>query len=406
MLLLVLILVMIAFGLLVVALLSGSVLWAWVSVAVSVGAAGVLLVDWMQRRAAVKAGAEIGRPIPPPLPAVPPVDSEPATEIIPIVPAVGSAPGVPDGAGVGGVGGGDGPEIEPSASDATTVLPVVQPSGSADGPSGAGESSTPSGVFSSPSVTESAVDDQRPGVDRIAEPDPAGGPVDAQDGDPAGAADEPRGPAPAAAESSGEAADGRAEHGAPASAAVNGVPQAELSADEIDGPTLAVASAGTAGSVGQQPSDPSDSGQAESAAGAAPTDGAGAATVFTPAGAREPSAAQPERWRGAQAGPPPLDLPRGAAVDVRGGSLPPLGPGGEPPEEPRNADAAALMAELEDEVVVVDELPRYHLAGCRSLPGMPIIPLPVREAVELGFTPCGWCTPDRVLSGRHPARVR
>ena len=57
MLLLVLILVLIAFGLLVVALLSGSVLWAWVSVGVSVAAAAVLLVDWLQRRSAVRAGA-------------------------------------------------------------------------------------------------------------------------------------------------------------------------------------------------------------------------------------------------------------------------------------------------------------------------------------------------------------
>ena len=60
MLLLVLILVLIAFGLLVVALLSGSVLWAWVSVGVSVAAAAVLLVDWLQRRSAVRAGAEAG----------------------------------------------------------------------------------------------------------------------------------------------------------------------------------------------------------------------------------------------------------------------------------------------------------------------------------------------------------
>ena len=73
MLLLVLILVLIAFGLLVVALLSGSVLWAWVSVGVSVAAAAVLLVDWMQRRSAVRAGAEAGDAVPTPAAApVPP----------------------------------------------------------------------------------------------------------------------------------------------------------------------------------------------------------------------------------------------------------------------------------------------------------------------------------------------
>ena len=71
----------------------------------------------------------------------------------------------------------------------------------------------------------------------------------------------------------------------------------------------------------------------------------------------------------------------------RGSDLPPLGPDGAPPEEPRDADAAALVAELNDEVLVVDELPRYHLAGCRSLAGSPVIPLPAREAVELGLHP-------------------
>ena len=64
------------------------------------------------------------------------------------------------------------------------------------------------------------------------------------------------------------------------------------------------------------------------------------------------------------------------------------------------------MAGVEDEVLVVDELPRYHLAGCRSLAGIPVIPLAAREAVELGFTPCAWCTPDRALSARHRAPAR
>jgi hypothetical protein len=86
--------------------------------------------------------------------------------------------------------------------------------------------------------------------------------------------------------------------------------------------------------------------------------------------------------------------------------LPPLGPDGAPPEEPRDADAAALVAGLDDEVLVVDELPRYHLAGCRSLATSAVIPLSAREAVELGFTPCAWCTPDRALSARHRAPVR
>ena len=101
----------------------------------------------------------------------------------------------------------------------------------------------------------------------------------------------------------------------------------------------------------------------------------------------------------------PPEAPAGPPAG-RGPDLPPLGPDGAPPEEPRDADAAALVAGLDDEVLVVDELPRYHLAGCRSLIGSPVIPLPAREAVELGFTPCAWCTPDRALSARHRAPVR
>ena len=66
----------------------------------------------------------------------------------------------------------------------------------------------------------------------------------------------------------------------------------------------------------------------------------------------------------------------------------------------------ALVAGLDVEVVVVDEQPRYHLTGCRGIVAKPIIPLPVSEAVELGFTPCGWCTPNRTLARQHPAAAR
>ncbi len=62
-----------------------------------------------------------------------------------------------------------------------------------------------------------------------------------------------------------------------------------------------------------------------------------------------------------------------------------------------------MVSGLDDEVVVVDELPRYHVSGCRSLTAKAVIPLPAREAVELGFTPCGWCMPDRTLANRHRA---
>ena len=78
----------------------------------------------------------------------------------------------------------------------------------------------------------------------------------------------------------------------------------------------------------------------------------------------------------------------------------------EPPEETSDPAVAQLVAGLEDEVVVVDEQPRYHTPGCRGLVAKAVIPLPVREAVELGFTPCSWCTPNRKLANQHPAAAR
>ena len=98
------------------------------------------------------------------------------------------------------------------------------------------------------------------------------------------------------------------------------------------------------------------------------------------------------------------------AVGAAGGAAPadaaqPPDTDDEPPEEPRDPTAAAVVAGLESEVLVIDEQPRYHVSSCRALVGKQQIPLPVREAVELGFTPCGWCSPDRTLAGQHaPAR--
>ncbi|MEV2241338.1 hypothetical protein [Micromonospora sp. NPDC049891] len=76
----------------------------------------------------------------------------------------------------------------------------------------------------------------------------------------------------------------------------------------------------------------------------------------------------------------------------------------EPGAEETTAEQAARVARLADEVRVVDGRPRYHLAECPHLVGREHEPLPVAEAVELGFTPCAHCTPDSVLlseSERH-----
>ena len=303
MLLLVLILVLIAFGLLVVALLSGSVLWAWVSVGVSVAAAAVLLVDWLQRRSAVRAGAEAGdaAPVPSQVAGRDPI-VEPATEIIPAIRATTSAPESRTGPPAGGD---ERPEVQE-----TVVLRALTPPGSAEGPSGAHGGIGPSEPIWSQNVTNI---------------DAAGRPPGAHEGD---------------------------------------------------------------GAATAAPADP-DAEDTVKVTGAGPED------------------------RDEPAGPPAGGPPRGGPMDAPAGppdgrmpDLPPRGPDGAPPEEPRDADAAALVAGLDDEVLVVDELPRYHLAGCRSLNASSVIPLPAREAVELGFTPCAWCTPDRTLSARNRAPVR
>jgi hypothetical protein len=71
----------------------------------------------------------------------------------------------------------------------------------------------------------------------------------------------------------------------------------------------------------------------------------------------------------------------------------------EPGEEGVDPAAVATLATLDDEVFVVDEQPRYHLAHCPSLVGHESIPLPAKEAVDCEFTPCGMCTPVQVLVG-------
>jgi hypothetical protein len=67
------------------------------------------------------------------------------------------------------------------------------------------------------------------------------------------------------------------------------------------------------------------------------------------------------------------------------------------PQAVQPADAVRV-ARLDAEVLVVDGRPRYHVPECPSLVGRLTEPIPVREAVELGFSPCGLCRPvDRLV---------
>ncbi|WP_156757393.1 hypothetical protein [Actinokineospora pegani] len=93
--------------------------------------------------------------------------------------------------------------------------------------------------------------------------------------------------------------------------------------------------------------------------------------------------------------PDPADeSPAAAAVEV---------PEDEPGEEPTDVSDRLVVSDLTDEVRVLDERPRYHLASCPFLSGKPSLTLAVSEARQLGFTPCALCTPDSVLSARHRA---
>ena len=68
------------------------------------------------------------------------------------------------------------------------------------------------------------------------------------------------------------------------------------------------------------------------------------------------------------------------------------------PQAVRPADAVRV-ARMPAEVLVVDGRPRYHMADCPHLVGKLTEPLPVAEAVELGFSPCGLCRPvDRLVA--------
>lgn len=75
----------------------------------------------------------------------------------------------------------------------------------------------------------------------------------------------------------------------------------------------------------------------------------------------------------------------------------------EPGEEDTDAADLLVVYELTEQVLVVDEHPRYHLARCPWPDRAMAEQLPVREARELGFTPCARCRPDTALARRHRA---
>lgn len=65
----------------------------------------------------------------------------------------------------------------------------------------------------------------------------------------------------------------------------------------------------------------------------------------------------------------------------------------EPTEQRMTSVESAALMRLDTEVAVVDGRPRFHHSACAHLTGRDHEPLPVAEALELGFTPCAMCEP-------------
>lgn len=80
------------------------------------------------------------------------------------------------------------------------------------------------------------------------------------------------------------------------------------------------------------------------------------------------------------------------------------GADGEPGIERVTVRDALRVAQLSDEVVVVDGHPRYHLARCPTLTGEQTTPLAISVARRGGFTPCAVCGPDGTLLARLRTR--
>ncbi|MGY1737750.1 hypothetical protein [Geodermatophilus sp. SYSU D00684] len=122
-------------------------------------------------------------------------------------------------------------------------------------------------------------------------------------------------------------------------------------------------------------------------------------------GTGEAPAAPAERPAGAPPATPPAEAPAGTAAQPARPAATgvPLN-GGDTPEEDVEVTDLLVVVDLTDEVLVVDEHPRYHLADCPWLAGRETIPLPVNEARTDGFTPCAVCGPDAHLAAVERAR--
>jgi hypothetical protein len=144
----------------------------------------------------------------------------------------------------------------------------------------------------------------------------------------------------------------------------------------------------------QTPTPTPTAGKAEpAAASAAATDSAPGTTTTAAAPAGGQGQAEPAGTTSNGATAAPVAEPPPRVKDLP-----------DPPVEEVEVTDLLMVVDLTDEVLVIDERPRYHLPGCKHLVGHTGIPLPLDEARTDGFTPCAVCAPDRNLAQRARER--
>ena len=135
-----------------------------------------------------------------------------------------------------------------------------------------------------------------------------------------------------------------------------------------------------------------------------PATSSGEAVEQPAAAGRSPAAAEGGTTAGADGPADASAASHAPASHAPAGPAVPATDAPDPAVEDVEVTDLLMVVDLKDEVLVVDEHPRYHLEGCAYLTGRTTIPLPIDEARTDGFTPCALCEPDRNLAQRARAR--
>lgn len=194
-------------------------------------------------------------------------------------------------------------------------------------------------------------------------------------------------------------------------------PRARAAAPARAPGTTTVGSSRTATGAGTATAEPTGGTPEEAAEGVASgrhSAGATAAPAASAAAVPDPAATDEDRPEAASTDtdsapgqpapgePAPVEVPEPAAVRQRATTG--RHDGDDPAEEVAEVTDLLMVVDMVDQVLVVDEHPRYHLATCAWLRGRATIPLPVTEARSDGFTPCAVCAPDSHLADLARAR--